>query len=100
MRTLGIVFMIIGIAMVGWFGYKYWTGMQSMTRISEDVVKHVDDDGVFASSKQKKDTEKETSSEFNKNAEDGQKKDEPANSTLDNPLKTLDFSSGEEIATL
>src|SRR5699024_3909974 len=33
-------------------------------------------------------------------AEDGRKKDESAASTLDDPLKPLAFSSGEEIATL
>lgn len=39
MRNLGIVLMIAGIAMVGWFGYQYWSGMQSVTKINHDVVK-------------------------------------------------------------
>jgi sortase A len=39
MKKLGIVFIFTGLFMVGWFGYQYWSGMQSVTKLEGNVVK-------------------------------------------------------------
>lgn len=31
--------MAIGLTVIGWFGYRYWYGMQSVTKVDEDIVK-------------------------------------------------------------
>src|SRR5690625_2864162 len=43
MRKLGIVFLVTGMIIVGWFSYNHWSGMQSVTKVSGDVVKEVSD---------------------------------------------------------
>src|SRR5690625_1067066 len=43
MRKVGIVFVVRGRIMVGWFSYNHWSGMQSVTKVSGDVVKEVSD---------------------------------------------------------
>ena len=44
MKKLGIVLIIIGISIVGWFGYKHWLNLQSMKELHGNVVKHEDND--------------------------------------------------------
>src|SRR5699024_3868502 len=39
MKKLGIALMAIGLTVIGWFGYRYWYGMQSVTKVDEDIVK-------------------------------------------------------------
>ncbi|QDI92058.1 class D sortase [Salicibibacter halophilus] len=39
MRKLGIVFIIIGLVIVSWFGYERWIGMQSVEEFEGDVVR-------------------------------------------------------------
>ncbi|TFJ94265.1 class D sortase [Lentibacillus salicampi] len=39
MKKTGVVLIITGIIMVGWFGWQYWSGMQSVERIDDNVVK-------------------------------------------------------------
>src|SRR5690625_6426465 len=43
MRKLGIVFLVTGMIIVGWFSYNHWSGMRSVTKVSGDVVKEVSD---------------------------------------------------------
>ncbi|QKY68758.1 class D sortase [Lentibacillus sp. CBA3610] len=39
MKKLGIVLMVTGAIMVGWFGYQHWSGMQSVSELDGNVVK-------------------------------------------------------------
>ncbi|AXF56882.1 class D sortase [Salicibibacter kimchii] len=43
MRKIGIVFIIFGLAIVSWFGYERWVGMQSIEDFEGDVVKAADE---------------------------------------------------------
>lgn len=79
MKKLGIVFVVVGLSIIGWFGYKYWNGMQSMTKLDEDVVKDVDEDD-----------DRVTSSTETVNTENKSKE----------LLDTINHSDGDDIATL
>lgn len=76
MKKLGIVLIIIGISVMGWFGYKHWSGMQSMTKLDENVVKPVDNNNGDISSST-----------------------EEIHST-DDLLESVNYSEGEHVATL
>lgn len=39
MQRLGMVLITIGLILLGWFGYQQWSGVQSVTKINEDIVK-------------------------------------------------------------
>jgi|SRR5699024_4348157 sortase A len=44
MKKIGIVLIITGSIMVGWFGWQYWNGMQSVERLDDNVVKASDNE--------------------------------------------------------
>lgn len=76
MKKLGIVFVIIGTSLIGWFGYKYWSGMQSMTELEGDVVKDVDKEDANVSYS------------------------DTSLSSSDDLLEAVDYADGEDVATL
>lgn len=84
MKKLGIVFMIIGLSLVGWFGYKYWSGMQSMIELDGDVVK---------------DTDEQDSTDEGKSNISSPDTDKSISSS-DDLLEAVDYSDGDDVATL
>lgn len=44
-RTIGIIFIVAGLSLVGWFGFEYYSSMQSVQKLNgEEVVKEKPDD--------------------------------------------------------
>lgn len=76
MRKTGIVLIIVGISIIGWFGYKHLNSMKSMNELNHDVVKDTDSRKIS-------------------NADSS-----IANTNADDLLDALDYSEGEEVATL
>ncbi|MEN1967407.1 class D sortase [Lentibacillus sp. N15] len=90
MKKIGIVLIIAGFAMVGWFSYQYWSGMQSVTKLNGDVVKVQDKSArsVTKNSSKKKLAKTEGTSSG---------KQTVANNTT---AANVNFHNGEGIATL
>lgn len=76
MRKRGIALMIIGISIIGWFGYKHFNTMQSMNELNHNVVK---------------DTDNKSRKVYNS--------DSPMASSND-LLDAVDYSEGDDVATL
>lgn len=83
MRKLGIVFLVTGMIIVGWFSYDYWSGMQSVTKVSGDVVKVKNDVQTGSDSIRELELEQDLEEIFNP--------DQASN---------IDHVDGEDIATL
>lgn len=74
MRALGIFLIASGLALIGWFGFQYWNGMQSVQDIDgEEVVK-----------------EDYTNPFLNENKQPN----------VEPPTGTADFGVGDQMATL
>lgn len=74
MRALGIFLIASGLALIGWFGFQYWNGMQSVQDIDGEEVVKEDYTNPFLN-------------------EDKQPNVEP-------PTGTADFGVGDQMATL
>lgn len=77
MRSLGIILIVSGLALIGWFGFQYWDSMQSVQKIKGDAVV------------------KENTSDYTNPflSEDGV-------TEIDTPTTDINFQSGDQLATL
>lgn len=44
MKKLGIALLVVGIAMVSWYGYQWWDSKQSVTNLDGNVAKAINDE--------------------------------------------------------
>lgn len=96
MKKLGIVLMVIGVMMVGWYGYQYWSGMQSVERIDDSVVKGLDnkDNEDFSTIDKDPNTVEKISISDNTNSHDTEQ------SSTNDQSANVDYTNGEGIAKL
>lgn len=77
MRSLGIILIVSGLALIGWFGFQYWDSMQSVQKIKGDAVV------------------KENTSDYTNPF-----LSEDEATEIDTPTTDINFQSGDQLATL
>lgn len=77
MRSLGIILIVSGLALIGWFGFQYWDSMQSVQKIKGDAVV------------------KENTSDYTNPF-----LSEDEVTEIDTPTTDINFQSGDQLATL
>lgn len=98
MRKIGIVLFVTGLALVGWFGFQYWNGMQAVTKLDDDVVKQENVEGTMSLTN---DTDEKSNSDVNDvdGAETSteEQDNKPTNKT---EKPSFDHQDGDEVAQL
>lgn len=96
MRRFGIVLMVAGVMMIGWFGYQYWSGMQSVEKLGDDVVKMSDNKHDLDFSSVGHDSDKD--GKLSKSgAINSHNSEQPSTSEK---LANIDYNNGNRVAEL